>query len=123
MAEAKPEAVVADAGVVESSDKEAHAALADLGPEMPRSMRRLAEDLPEKDDVQKAYKAQMLAMDMQKATKEKVKIVDASPDADETPSGYALKKVAGVAHDADRGEQYLRHKTAKRWGYVPVEDE
>ncbi len=119
----QPEAVVvAEPDFEEPSDKEVHAALADLGPEMPRSMRRLAEDLPEKDDVQKAYKAQMLAMDMQTAAKEKVKIVDASPDAGDTPSGYALKKVAGIAHDGDRGEEYLKHKTAKRWGYTFAED-
>ena len=106
-----------------ATEKEVHAALADLGPEMPRSMQALAEDLPEKDEVQKAYKKQMLAQDMQVAAKEKVKIVDASPDADDTPSGYALKKVAGIAHDGDRGEAYARHKSAKRWGYIPVEDE
>ena len=120
----KNEAVVAsdDFAIVESSDKESHAALADLGPEMPASMRKLAEKLPEKDEVQRAYKAQMLAMDMQKAAKEKVKIVDASPDADETPSGYALKKSAGVAHDADRGEEYALHKSARRWGYVKADE-
>jgi hypothetical protein len=103
-----------------ASDKEKHAALADLGPELPAPMRELAEKLPEKDDVQKAYKAQMLAEDMHVAAKQKVKIVDASPDADDTPSGYALKKVAGIAHDGDRGEAYAREKSAKRWGYVPA---
>jgi hypothetical protein len=64
----------------------------------------------------------MLALDMQDAAKEKVKAVKASPDAEETPSGYALTKVAKIAHDVDRGEAYIREKTAKRWGYVPVED-
>ena len=108
--------------IVESSDKESHDALADLGPEMPAPMRKLAEKLPEKDEVQEAYKAQMLSMDMQDAAKEKVKIVDASPDAAETPSGYALKKVAGIAHDADRGEAYAQHKSARRWGYVRVDE-
>lgn len=105
-----------------ATEKQVHDALADLGPEMPRSMRVLAEELPEKDEVQKAYKAQMLAEDMQVATKEKVKIVNASPDADDTPSGYALKKVAGIAHDGDRGEAYAKHKSAKRWGYIPADD-
>lgn len=112
----------AEVGGVESSDKEAHAALADLGPEMPASMRALAEDLPEKDEVQKAYKRQMLAMDQQTADREKVKIVNASPDAGDTPSGYALKKVVGIAHDADRGEAYAREKSAKRWGYAPADE-
>lgn len=128
MAKKEPQEVVVVAGadpgpaeIVESSEKEVHAAHADLGPELPAPMRRLAEDLPERDEVQKAYKEQMLAMDMQKAAKAKVKIVDASPDAEDTPSGYALKKVAGIAHDGDRGEEYLKHKTAKRWGYIPVE--
>lgn len=108
---------------VETSEKDAHAALADLGPEMPPALRELAKDLPERDEVQRAYKAQMLADDMQDAAKEKVKVVKASPDAIDTPSGYALTKAAGIAHDADRGEAYARHKSAKRWGYVPVDDE
>lgn len=112
----------ADAGGVASSDKDAHAATADLGPEMPAAMRALAEDLPEKDEVQKAYKRQMLAMDQQAADREKVKIVNASPDAGDTPSGYALKKVVGIAHDGDRGEAYAREKSAKRWGYVPADE-
>lgn len=122
-ADADAVVVSADDVAVESTPKESHAALADLGPEMPASMRALAEKLPERDEVQEAYKAQMLAMDMQDAAKEKVKIVDASPDAGETPSGYALKKVKGIAHDGDRGEAYARHKTARRWGYVPVDED
>jgi hypothetical protein len=95
---------------------------ADLPPSTPRSLRVLAEDLPEKDDVQKAYKEAMTATDPQKEARAKVKAVDASRDADETPSGGALKKVAGVANDTERGEKYLREKTARRWGYVPVDE-
>jgi hypothetical protein len=113
----------ADDAAVETSDEESHEALANMGPEMPRSMRRLAEKLPEKDEVQKAYKKQMLADDMQVAAKEKVKIVKASPDADETPSGKALMDVAGIAHDADRGEAYQRARAGYRHGWLPVEDE
>jgi hypothetical protein len=82
----------------------------------------LAEDLPAKDEVQKAYKAQFLADDKQTEAKEKVKAVKASPDADETPSGHGLIKSAGVSNDTKRGEDYLKHKTAKRWGYVPVDE-
>jgi hypothetical protein len=48
--------------------------------------------------------------------------VGESPNADETPSGYALKKVTGIASDAERGEKYSRHKTARRWGYVPADE-
>ena len=122
-AEKERQALAEAGGIVESTDEESHAALANLGPEMPAPMRELAKKLPEKDEVQVAYKEQMLAMDMQDAAKEKVKIVDASPDAADTPSGHALKKVSGIAHDADRGEAYARHKTAKRWGYVPADED
>ena len=53
--------------------------------------------------------------------KAKATAVDASPNAAQTPSGAALKKVAGIADDTERGEKYLREKTARRWGYVPAE--
>jgi len=96
--------------------------VADVGVPTPQSLRDLAEDLPEKDAVQKAYKQAMLADTAQQEAKAKAKAVDESPDADETPSGYALKQVTGVANDAKRGEQYLRAKTARRWGYVPVDE-
>jgi hypothetical protein len=94
---------------------------ADLGTPTPASLRRLAEDLPEKDTVQKAYKEAMLADTAQQEARAKVKAVDASPDAADTPSGGALKKVAGVSNDTERGEKYLREKTARRWGYAPVD--
>lgn len=96
--------------------------IASVGVPTPGPLRRLAEDLPEKDKVQKAYKDAMLADTAQHEAQAKARVVDASPNADETPSGYALKKVTGVSNDTDRGEQYLRHKTARRWGYVPVDE-
>ena len=105
-----------DRPVVESTDTKT----ANLGVPGPRSMRVLAEDLPTKDKVQKAYKDAMTADSAQAETKAKVVAVEESPDADDTPSGHALKKVAGVGNDTERGEKYLREKTAKRWGYVPV---
>lgn len=96
--------------------------IADVGVPNPGPIRDLAEDLPEKDNVQKAYKSAMLADTAQEEAKHKAKAVAASPDADETPSGSALQKVTGIANDTERGEKYLRHKTARRWGYVPVDE-
>lgn len=95
---------------------------ADLGVPTPEPLRELAKDLPEKDEVQKATKAAMLADTTQAEVKEKVKAVKASPNAEETPSGAAMIKVAGISDDTKRGEEYAREKTAKRWGYAPVED-
>jgi hypothetical protein len=87
------------------------------------AMREAAEKLPEKDDVQKAIKAAMLADDAQTEATEKAKVVDASPDSDETPSGIALKAVAGISDDVNRGEEYSRIKSAVRHGYVPADDD
>lgn len=95
--------------------------IADLGSPNPATMARLAEDLPEKDKVQKAYKAAMTTDSPQEQVKQKVIIVEESPNASETPSGHALKEVAGIANDTERGEEYTRIKTAKRWGYTPAE--
>lgn len=95
---------------------------ADVGPPTPFSLRELAKDLPERDAVEKAVKQGMLADSAQAEARAKAKVVDESRDAGDTPSGHALKKVTGVGNDTDRGERYLREKTAKRWGYVPVED-
>jgi hypothetical protein len=95
--------------------------IADVGTPTPEPLRELAEDLPERDEVQVAVKAAMLAETAQQEAKEKAKVVDASPNADDTPSGYALKKVTGISNDTKRGEKYLEHKTAKRWGYVPAD--
>jgi hypothetical protein len=96
------------------------AQIADVGVPTPQSLRDLAEDLPENDAVQKAYKDAMLADSAQDEAKAKAKAVDESPSAADTPSGGALKAVTGVSNDAERGEKYLREKTARRWGYVPV---
>lgn len=95
----------------------------DVGTPNPPSMRALAEDLPEKDPVQKAVKAGMLADSAQDEAKQKAKVVDESPNADETPSGYALGKVTGISSDEKRGEAYAQHKSAKRWGTIPADEE
>jgi hypothetical protein len=97
------------------------AEIADVGVPNPDAMRELAKDLPENDAVQKAHKEAMLADSAQQEAKAKAKIVDASPNASETPSGAALKAVTGVSNDTERGEKYLREKTARRWGTVPVD--
>lgn len=112
MAETKNDAVSIENAVVKTDDKSAT-----LPPSNPAELRRLAEDLPERDAVQKAYKQAMTAEDHGVEAKAKAKIVDESPNAGETPSGSALKKVAGVSNDTERGEKYLREKTAARWGY------
>jgi hypothetical protein len=95
---------------------------ATLPPSTPAELRRLAEDLPEKDAVQKAYKAAMTATDHQVEAKNKAKVVDESPDAGETPSGVALKKVAGISNDTERGEEYARIRAGVRHGYILPED-
>lgn len=87
-------------------------------PPTPEPLRTLAEDLPEKDEVQKATKAAMLADTPGQEAKEKVKAVKASPDAEDTPSGHAMAKVAGITDNVERGEAYAREKAARRWGYV-----
>ena len=96
--------------------------LADVGTPTPQSLRTLAEDLPENDPVEKAYKDAMLADSAQAEAKAKAKVVDESPNAADTPSGAALKKVAGISNDTERGEKYTQAKTAKRWGYVPADE-
>lgn len=113
----------APANTTAADEKATKAAMADLGPPTPEPLRDLAEDLPEKDDVQKATKAAMLADSGDKEAKEKVKVVKASPNAEETPSGAALMKTAGISNDQKRGEAYAREKTARRWGYVPVDED
>lgn len=92
------------------------------GPPTPEPLRTLAEKLPEKDEVQKATKAAMLADSPGEEVKHKVAVVEASPNAEDTPSGYALKKVQGISSPSEQGEMYALHKTARRWGYAPVEE-
>jgi hypothetical protein len=84
--------------------------------------RALAEDLPEKDEVQKATKAAMLADSPKQEVAEKVKVVKASPDSEDTPSGHAMIKVAGVSNNIERGEKYLREKNARRWNTYPADE-
>lgn len=88
----------------------------DAGAGAPNAMRDAAESLPEKDNVQKAYKKQLLAEDTAAETAAKVEIVKASPDADETPSGAALLAVAGESDPIKQGEEYQRRKAAVRRG-------
>ena len=84
-------------------------------------------DLAEKsvkptDAVNEAYLDQILAEDHQSEAKAKVAIVEESPASEETPSGAALQKTAGIADDVKRGEAYQREKAARRHGYVPVDE-
>ncbi len=92
----------------------------DAGAGVPESYVEAAEALPEHDDVEKAVKAAMLAETGQEEAQEKAKVVDASPNSIDTPSGYALKETAGISDNVKRGEEYARIKSAKRWGYVPA---
>jgi hypothetical protein len=108
---------------VAENEEQTDVELKDVGTPNPPSLRALAEDLPEKDTVQKEVKAGILADSAQEEARHKAKVVDESPNADETPSGYALKKVVGISSDQKRGEEYARHKAAKRHGYVPAEEE
>lgn len=95
-------------------------AVIDAGAGAPPAMRQAAEDLPEKNDLQKAIKNAMLADDAQTEAKEKAKVVELSPDSPETPSGGALLETADIADDVKRGEEYARIKAAIRHGYVPA---
>jgi hypothetical protein len=95
---------------------------ANLGPANSDEVRRLAEDLPEKNAVQKAYKEALTTDDPHKEARAYLKAAEESPDAMETPSGYALKKSVGVSNDTERGEKYAAHKTARRWGYRYVDE-
>jgi hypothetical protein len=123
MADSSKDRAAADTPTADSPPKvETDVKTADLGVSTPQAMQVLAEDLPEKDAVQKAHKEALLADSPQAEVKAQVKIVDESPNAAETPSGAALKKVAGVGNDTERGERYAREKTAVRWGYVPVDE-
>ena len=97
---------------------EAKADVVDAGAGVPHTLHEAAERLPERDAVQKAYKRQMLADDVQTEVDAKVTIVDESPDAAETPSGAALKAVQGESDPVKQGEEYDRVKRAVRLGSV-----
>ncbi len=108
---------------LKSDDHSATNAAIDAGAGAPESMRDAAEDLPENDNVQKNIKKAMLATDAQTEAKAKAAVVDdSSTGAEETPSGYALQKTAGIADDVKRGEEYARIKSAMRHGTVPSTD-
>lgn len=89
---------------------------ADVGVPNPEPLRERAEDLPARDPVEKAHRDVLLAGSAQDEARAKARIVEESRDAPDTPSGYAVTRVTGVPNDAERGVEYLRHKSAKRWG-------
>ena len=90
----------------------------DAGAGAPAGYEEAAEALPAKDEVQKEVKAAMLAETAQEEAQHKAAVVDASPNAAETPSGAALKATAGIADDQERAEEYARVKSSVRWGYI-----
>lgn len=90
----------------------------DEGAGAPAGYEEAAEALPEKDEVQKEIKASLLADTSQEEAQHKAAVVDASPNAAETPSGHALKETAGIADPVERGNEYARVKSSVRWGYV-----
>ena len=105
----------------DKSNAKADAAVQDVldeGAGVPAAYEEAAEDLPEKDEVQKEVKAAMLAETGQEEAQHKANVVDASPNAADTPSGAALKATAGIEDNVERGEEYARVKSAVRWGYV-----
>lgn len=104
-------------------NREATNAAIDAAAGAPAAQADAAEALPEKDEVQKQIKRGLTADDAQTEARAKAKVVDESPNAAETPSGGALKAVAGIKDDVERGEAYAREKQARRWVTVPAEDE
>jgi hypothetical protein len=95
--------------------------LLDAGAGSPPTMEAAAEALPEKDEVQKAHKDAMTADSTDEEVKAKVRVVKASPDAAETPSGGALIAVQGISDPVEQGEAYAREKSARRFGSVPAD--
>lgn len=108
----------ADAGSPEPVDEKEVGKTDDGGLMLSPEMVGRAKKLPEKDNVQKAVKAAMLAKNPQAEVKEKVKVVKASPDAEETPSGAALVAVEGISDDEKRRKSYQAVKTAMRHGVI-----
>ncbi len=84
---------------------------------IPEEFKRLAENYPEGDAVLKAYKDGLTADSPQEEAEAYARASKESPRASETPSGYALEKVASHGHDTERGEKYARAKASRRWGY------
>lgn len=110
-------------GPDDAATKDAVEEVIDAAAGAPEAQRDAAEDLPERNDVQKAIKNAMLADDAQTEAKEKAKVVKLSPDSPETPSGAALLATAGISDDVKRGEEYARIKSAVRHGYVPATED
>lgn len=94
---------------------------ANLGPANSQEMRRLAEDLPERDSVQKAYKDALTTEDPHTEARAYLKAAEESPNAMDTPSGHALKASIGESNDTVRGEKYAKAKAEARWGWTPVD--
>jgi hypothetical protein len=113
MAEQKSE------GAALKPDVQTDTKTANLGPGNSDETRRLAQDLPEKDAVQKAYKDALTAEDQHKEARGYLKAAEESPDAMDTPSGHGLKVAAGESNDTLRGEKYARAKAERRWGWTP----
>jgi hypothetical protein len=90
------------------------------GPTTPEPLRALARKLPEKDKVQKATKAAMLAESPKEEAQQKAIVVQESPNADETPSGKALLAVADIDDPLEQGEKYEQIKSAVRHGTANV---
>jgi len=114
----KDDAPSKDKAASKADTKEALEDVLDEGAGAPPAYEEAAEALPEKDEVQKEVKAAMLAETGQEEAQHKANVVDASPDAADTPSGAALKATADIEDNVERGEEYARVKSAKRWGYV-----
>ena len=105
-------------GPDDAATEEAVQDVLDEGAGAPVGYEEAAEALPEKDEVQEATKDGMLADTGQEEAEAKLRAVEASPDALDTPSGHALKETAHIADNVERGEAYARAKSQKRWGYV-----
>jgi hypothetical protein len=117
-----PTTIRATIDTPKDGDHSATNAAIDAGAGAPADMRAAAEELPEGDPVKDGVKEAMLATDAQTEAKAKVKVIDdSSTGAEETPSGFALKAVAGIADDVKRGEEYARIKSAVRHGTVPAD--
>lgn len=97
---------------------EAKKGILDAGAGVPPVLDDAVEALPERDAVQKAYKAQMKADSVKEEVAAKKIIVQESPDAAETPSGAALLAAAGESDPIKQGEKYGRVKRAVRLGSV-----
>jgi hypothetical protein len=109
--------------VSESEAREAVNDVIDSGAGAPEPQREAAENLPDKNPMDKAIKKAYNANDAQTEAKAKKEVVEMSADSAETPSGHALIKTAGIADDVKRGEEYNRIKMAVRLGAtIPAED-